>query len=119
MTLDAGALSLFSAGGPTLLLLAIALGIFAWLAAKSRSIKSFQFQISLFVVIWVVGEIADLLQEKEGMRIMPQHNQDVGLYIHVLAMALFSAMLWARFLYSRRSGKMMAGSLKGEDAEER
>lgn len=110
----AAAIPLSYTGGLTLSLLAVALGIFAWLAVKSRSIKSFQFQISLFIVIWIIGEIADFIQEREGMTIMPHNHQEIGLYIHVLAMGLFSAMLWARFFLSRRSGKRMADSLQEE-----
>jgi hypothetical protein len=103
----------FSTGGLTLVLLVIALGIFAWLTVRSRSVKSFQFQISLFIVIWIAGEIADLLQEREVMMPLPYYH-DIGRYVHVLAMGLFSAMLWARFYLSRRSGKKMADSLQEE-----
>jgi hypothetical protein len=95
----------------TLVLLIIALGIFAWLTARSRDIKSFQFQISLFIVIWIVGEIVDLLHE-EGV-ILLFSSQETGQYIHVLAMGMFSAMIWTRFYLSRKSGKKMADSLQG------
>ena len=40
----------------TLYLLFVALGIFVWLAWRSRSVKSFQFQISIFLLIWIGGE---------------------------------------------------------------
>lgn len=103
----------FSTGGLTLALLTIALGVFVWLTVKSRSIKSFQFQISLFIVIWIAGEMADLLQERQVM-ILPYYYHDIGLYVHVLAMGLFSAMLWTRFYLSMRSGKKMADSLQEE-----
>ncbi|HVX01759.1 MAG TPA: hypothetical protein VHA09_01255 [Nitrososphaera sp.] len=114
MTSEAG-MMLFPTGGFTLLLLAIALGIFAWLAAKSRSIRSFQFQISLFIVIWIIGEMIDALQERDGMMtvMMPHSHQEIGMYVHVLAMGLFSAMLWTRFFLSKRSGKRMTDGLQG------
>jgi hydrogenase/urease accessory protein HupE len=107
MMTDAG-ISL-STGGLTLVLLVVALGIFAWLAVKSRSVRSFQFQLSLFIVIWIAGEIVDLLHEQYTM-LLPYHN--AGLYVHVLAMGLFSAMLWTRFYLSRKSGKKMADSMQ-------
>jgi bacteriorhodopsin len=94
-----------SFGNLTLVLLVIALGIFAWLTAKSRNSKSFQFQISLFLVIWIVGEIVDLLGE-EGV-IEWFASSEIAMYIHVLAMGLFSAMLWTRFYLAKRSGKKM------------
>jgi hypothetical protein len=107
MMTDAG-MSL-STGGLTLVLLVVALGIFAWLAVKSRSVRSFQFQLSLFIVIWIAGEIVDLIHEQDAM-LLPYHN--AGLYVHVLAMGLFSAMLWTRFYLSKKSGKKMADSMQ-------
>ena len=92
-----------SIDGLTPILLLIALGIFGWLTARSRNLKSFQFQVSLFIVIWIIGEIAELLGE-EG--IIPFFSSsEIGMYIHALAMAMFSAMLWLRFYMSKQSGK--------------
>ncbi len=97
-------------GGLTLILLVVALGIFLWLTIKSKNIKSFQFQISLFIVIWIVGEAADLLQGRQvGIR-FPLYSQEIGQYIHVLAMGLFSAMLWIRFYRSMKTGKKIEGN---------
>jgi hypothetical protein len=63
-----------------LALLVTALGIFGWLTAKSSSkIKSFQFQISLFIVIWIVGELMDLLQEFKVIQIS---LGGLGIYVH-------------------------------------
>ena len=91
-------------------MLLIALGIFAWLAIRSRNIKSFQFQISIFILIWMTGEIVDLLGE-EGVVELFSINE-IGVYVHVLAMAMFSAMLWIRFYLSERSGKRIADTLQ-------
>jgi bacteriorhodopsin len=90
----------------TLLLLVVALGIFVWLTARSKSIKSFQFQISVFIMIWIIGEIVDLVGEEGGVELVS--NSNIGDYVHVLAMAMFSAMLWIRFYSSERMGKKMA-----------
>jgi len=94
----------------TLVLLIIALGIFIVLTAKSRNTKSFQFQISLFIVIWMTGEIADLLGEEGVIQIFS--TNEIGMYIHVVAMALFSTMLWTRFYLARRTGKKLADTLE-------
>jgi hypothetical protein len=93
----------FSALTP--ILLAVALGIFAWLTLKSRNIKSFQFQISLFIVIWIIGELVDLLGEIGDI---PQLSTgEIAMYIHILAMITFSALLWIRFYTSEKSGKKL------------
>ncbi len=97
-------------GNLTLVLLLIALGIFAWLATRSRNIKSFQFQISIFILIWITGEIVDLLGEEGVVKLFS--TSEIGVYVHVLAMAMFSAMLWIRFYLSERSGKRIADALQ-------
>jgi hypothetical protein len=99
-----------SLGSLTLVLLLVALGIFAWLTARTRNIKSFQFQISLFIVIWIVGEIVDLLQEEGIVSLFS--SQEIGQEIHVLAMGMFSAMMWTRFYLSKKSGKKMADNMQ-------
>jgi uncharacterized membrane protein SirB2 len=93
----------------TPVLLLIALGMFVWLTAKSRNIKSFQFQISLFIVIWIIGELMDLLEEGS---IKLLSDSEIGVYVHILAMAMFSAMLWIRFHMSEKSGKKMVDTFQ-------
>jgi bacteriorhodopsin len=88
----------------------IALGIFAWLTTRSRNIKSFQFQISIFILIWMTGEIVDLLGEEGVVELFS--TSEIGMYVHVLAMAMFSAMLWIRFYLSGKSGKRIADALQ-------
>jgi bacteriorhodopsin len=88
----------------------IALGIFAWLTTRSRNIKSFQFQISIFILIWMTGEIVDLLGEEGVVELFS--TSEIGVYVHVLAMAMFSAMLWIRFYLSGKSGKRIADALQ-------
>jgi hypothetical protein len=90
----------------TTLLLLVALGIFVWLAVRSRNIRSFQFQISIFIIIWILGEITGILQDN-GIIVLSALHGDVGLEIHVISMVFFSMMLWFRFYYSKRSGKKM------------
>ena len=105
-------LVLFSSsfGNLTLVLLVISLGIFVWLTARSRNIKSFQFQISMFILIWITGEIVDLLGEEGVVELFS--TSEIGMYVHVLAMAMFSAMLWIRFYLSEKSGKRIADTLQ-------
>jgi hypothetical protein len=102
---------LFSSfGSLTLVLLVIAIGIFVWLTARSRNLKSFQFQISIFILIWITGEIIDLLGEEGVIQLFS--TTEIGMYVHVLAMAMFSGMIWIRFYLSEKSGKRMADALQ-------
>jgi hypothetical protein len=90
----------------TTMLLLIALGMFVWLAMRSKNIRTFQFQISIFIIIWISGEIAGILQDS-GIIVLSPVQGDIGLEIHVVSMVFFSMMLWLRYYYSERSGKKM------------
>jgi hypothetical protein len=90
----------------TTMLLLIALGMFVWLAMRSKNIRTFQFQISRFIIIWISGEIAGILQDS-GIIVLSPVQGDIGLEIHVVSMVFFSMMLWLRYYYSERSGKKM------------
>ena len=86
----------------TIILLLAALGIFVWLAAKSKDIRSFQFQISIFIIIWVLGQAAGSLQDN-GTIVLPPFQGDSGLEIHVVSLVFFSIMVWLRFYFSQRN----------------
>ena len=105
MALNSGIFLLFM-NNITIILLLIALGIFVWQISRSKSIRSFQFQISIFLVVWILGEIVGNLEDN-GIIVFPALQGNIGLEIHVVSMVLFSLMLWLRFYYSERSGKKM------------
>ena len=89
----------------TIFLLVISLALFAWSALSSKNIRKFQFQMSIFIIIWIIGEIIRFLQEEDIFTIFNLSNS--GAVMHTVAMIFFSLMLWIRFYYSKRSGKMM------------
>jgi hypothetical protein len=84
-----------------------ALGIFVWLAAKSKNIGSFQFQISIFIVIWILGDIISILENNRIIVFSLALQGNVGSVIHVVSMGFFSMVLWLRYYYSERRGKKM------------
>jgi hypothetical protein len=86
----------------TLILLLATLYAFVLLAARSKDIRSFHFQISIFIIIWVSGQIVDILQES-GIIVLSPLQGDIGLEIHVISLVFLSIMLWVRFYYSERS----------------
>jgi hypothetical protein len=84
-----------------------ALGIFVWLVAKSKNIGSFQFQISIFIVIWILGDIISILENNRIIVFSLALQGNVGSVIHVVSMGFFSMVLWLRYYYSERRGKKM------------
>lgn len=68
--------------------------IFAVLAARSKTVRSFQFQLSLFMLVWVVGEAPHLLDTLEVIDVSPYGP--LGLSIHSAAMVLFAFFILYR-----------------------
>src|ERR687885_3002782 len=90
----------------TLILSLIPLIIFIWLAVKSKNIRAFQFQISVFIAVYIIGEIIENTKIV-AFSILPP---DIGSQIHVGSAIFFTIMVWFRFYYSEKSGKKMVES---------
>ena len=86
-----------------LIMLTVAIGIFASIALQSRKIKSFQFQMSIIIMIWIAGEIVGVLA-KNGILDLSTF-EGVGYQIHLVSMIAISAIFWLRFYYAKREGK--------------
>lgn len=90
----------------TLILSLIPLIIFIWLAVRSKSIKSFQFQISLFIAVYILGAII----ENNRIAIFSTLPPNIGSQIHVGSAIFFTIMMWLRFYYAEKRGKKMIES---------
>jgi hypothetical protein len=90
----------------TFILSLMPLIIFVWLAIKSKSIKNFQFQLSVFIAVYILGEII----ENNRIAIFSNMPPDVGSQIHVGSAVFFTIMIWFRFYYAEKSGKKMIES---------
>ena len=91
----------------TLVLSIIPLGIFLWHAARSKNIRVFQFQISIFIAVYILGEII----ENNRTTVFSVLPPDIGSQIHVLSAIFFTIMIWFRFYYAEKSGKRMIESV--------
>ena len=87
----------------TFILSLVPLLIFVWLAVRSKSIKAFQFQISIFIAVYILGEII----ESNKIAIFSTLPPDIGPQIHVGSAVFFTIMIWFRFYYAEKSGKKM------------
>jgi hypothetical protein len=90
----------------TLILSLIPLAIFIWLAVKSKNIRAFQFQISVFIAVYIIGEII----ENTRITVFSVLPPDIGSQIHVGSAIFFTIMVWFRFFYAEKSGKKMVES---------
>ena len=87
----------------TLILSLIPLAIFVWLAVRSKNIRAFQFQISIFIAVYIIGEIIENTKVA-AFSILPP---DIGSQIHVGSAIFFTIMVWFRFFYAEKSGRKM------------
>jgi hypothetical protein len=95
----------------TLVLLVVAAALFSWLAVKSKNLKSFQFHVSVFVMIWIAGEVVDIIQENN----LVDFGDSVGMLIHLMSMIFLSCMLWFRYYTSKKGSRKMIERLEEYD----
>jgi hypothetical protein len=93
---------LFSTGGVTLIILFMSLAIFGWLTVRDRNIRSFEFQITVFIVVYIIGEIIEDYKIP-SLSSIPY----LGSQIHIVSAVLLAIILWLRLYSVRKSGKMI------------
>ena len=103
---DSTSYFLHSMSDITFILSLIPLIIFVWLAIRSKSIKSFQFQISIFIAVYILGELI----ENNRIDIFSTLPSNIGSQIHVCSAIFFTIMMWFRFYYAEKRGKKMIES---------
>src|SRR6267143_3534143 len=79
-----------------LVLILIAFAIFTRLAFKGKSLGNFRFQLSIFLLIWVISEMPHIA-ESVGL-IATTGYEDLGLYLHALSMGVFALFVGWRSL---------------------
>jgi energy-coupling factor transporter transmembrane protein EcfT len=79
----------------------ISLIIFVLLAIRSKSIKTFQFQISIFIAVYIFGELI----ENNRITLFSTLPPNLGSQIHIGAAIFFTIMMWFRFYYAEKRGK--------------
>jgi hypothetical protein len=93
---------LFSTGGVALIILFMSLAIFGWLTVRNRNIRSFEFQITVFIVVYIIGEIIEDYKIP-SLSSIPY----LGSQIHIVSAVLLAIILWLRLYSVRKSGKMI------------
>lgn len=84
---------LFSMSGLTLIILFMSLAVFGWLAIRYRNIRSFEFQISIFITTYVVGEMI----EDYKMPFLSAFPY-IGSQIHIASACTFSHDIMAKII---------------------
>src|SRR2546428_11574325 len=79
-----------------LALILVAFAIFTRLAFKGKSLGNFRFQLSIFLLIWVISEMPHIAGTL-GL-IATASYSDVGLYLHAVSMGVFALFVGWRSL---------------------
>ncbi len=80
---------LFSMSGLTLIILFMVLAVFGWLAIRYRSIRRFEFQMSIFIMVYVLGEILEDYKIPSLSTSLPY----VGSQIHIVSAVFLATIL--------------------------
>jgi len=94
-------------GGITLIILFMSLAIFGWLTVRNRNIRSFEFQVTAFIIVYIIGEIIEDYKIPSLSTSLPY----VGSQIHIVSAVFLAMILWLRLYYVRRSGRKMIDKL--------
>src|SRR5215469_13412649 len=95
----------------TLIMLFALLAIFGWLAIRYRNIKNFEFQIFVFIIIYIIGEILENYNIPSLSASLPY----LGSQLHLIAAAFLAIILWLRLYYVRSSGRKIIDKLDPAD----
>jgi hypothetical protein len=100
---------LFSMGGGlTLIILFMTLAIFGWFAIRYRNIRNFEFQISLFILVYIIGEILEVYEIPSLSTSFPY----IGSQIHLTAAVFLATIIWLRLHSVRKSGRKMTDKIE-------
>jgi D-alanyl-lipoteichoic acid acyltransferase DltB (MBOAT superfamily) len=87
----------------TSILFSISLIFFGWLSIKSQSIKNFQFLISLFIGLYIIGELFEIKQINAFLSL----PDGLGSQVHAGATIFLTIVIWMRLYNSQKSIKSL------------
>lgn len=96
----------------TIIMLLATIAIFGFLTARYRNIRRFEFQLSIFILLYIIGEIFELYK----FPILSTSLPYIGPQFHITAALFLAIMLWLRLYSGRRNEYKMID--KFESVEE-
>lgn len=95
----------------TIIMLLITLAIFGLITARYRNIRRFELQISIFILLYIIGEIFEVYKFPTISTSLPY----IGPQFHITAALFLAVMLWLRLFSVRKNEYKMID--KFESAE--
>jgi len=93
----------------TILFLLVAYVVFGILALQHKKIKSFQFQMSIVLLVLIFSEMIDVLFDFNY--IQNPFFEHLSSTIHVIAMAGIAIIFWGRFVHAKKTQKNLVDEI--------
>jgi len=87
----------------TSILFSISLIFFGWSSFRSRSMKNFQFLLSLFIGLYIIGELFEFKEISTFLNL----PDGLGSQIHASATIFLTIVIWMRLYNSQKSIKSL------------
>ena len=84
-------------------MLLVTLAIFGLITARYRNMRRFEFQLSIFILLYIIGEIFEVYKFPDISTSLPY----IGQQFHITAAIFLAVMLWLRLYSIRKNGYKM------------
>lgn len=95
----------------TIIMLLITLAIFGLITARYRNIRRFELQISIFILLYIIGEIFEVYKFPTISTSLPY----IGPQFHIAAALFLAVMLWLRLFSVRKNEYKMIDKFESDD----
>lgn len=98
----------------TIIMLLATIAIFGFLTARYRNIRRFEFQLSIFILLYIIGEIFEVYK----FPILSTSLPYIGPQFHITAALFLAIMLWLRLYSGRRNEYKMIDKLESVEQDD-
>ena len=98
----------------TIIMLLATIAIFGFLTARYRNIRRFEFQLSIFILLYIIGEIFEVYK----FPILSTSLPYIGPQFHITAALFLAIMLWLRLYSGRRNEYKMIDKFESVEQDD-
>jgi hypothetical protein len=107
-------ISFLSSSVLTIIMLLMTLAIFGLITTRYRNIRRFEFQIFIFILLYIIGEIFEVYK----FPILSTSLSYIGPQLHITAALFLAIMLWLRLYSSRRNEYKMIDKFESVEQDD-
>jgi hypothetical protein len=107
-------ISFLSSSVSTIIMLLMTLAIFGLITTRYRNIRRFEFQIFIFILLYIIGEIFEVYK----FPILSISLPYIGPQLHITAALFLAIMLWLRLYSSRRNEYKMIDKFESVEQDD-